>query len=371
MKDVKMAYLDRLYQQNKTALDEAWYKSVEVGRFIGGKAVKQFEQELSDYLQVNHVISCANGTDALLASLMALDIGPGDEVIMPAYGYISAFEMCLLLHAKPVLIDIDEFFHLDASLVESRITNATKAIVVQHLYGQMADMVRLTDISQEHQIPIIEDSAQAIGSTLQVEGTGDKHAGTIGDIGTFSFFPTKNLGCFGDGGAIVTKNDDLAQKLRLICHNGQTTKYHHVIIGMNSRLDSLQAAILTAQLPELDRRNNRRKSQADRYHESLEKLNVRLPQERSQAKHSYHQYCLLSPNRDQLQNYLKRQGIESIIYYPKAIHQQEVAIDYAAERYPQSELVAEQLLAIPVSPQLTLEEFNYVVDKIIHWSEHE
>jgi len=339
-----MAYLDRLYQENKTALDEAWFKSVEVGRFIGGQVVTQFEQELSDYLQVNHVISCANGTDALMASLMALDIGPGDEVIMPAYGYISAFEMCLLLQA---------------------------AIVVQHLYGQMADMVRLTNISQEHQIPIIEDSAQAIGSTLHVEGAGEKNAGAMGNIGTFSFFPTKNLGCFGDGGAIVTDNGDLAHKLRLICHNGQTTKYHHAIIGMNSRLDSLQASILTAELPKLDLRNNRRKNQADRYNESLEKLHIRRPQERYHAKHIYHQYCLLSPNRDQLKRYLKTQGIESIIYYPKAIHQQEVAIDYADERYPQSELVAVQLLAIPISPQLTSKELNYVVDKIIHWSEHE
>ena len=161
MKDVKMAYLDRLYQQNKTALDEAWYKSVEVGRFIGGQAVKQFEQELSDYLQVNHVISCANGTDALLASLMALDIGSGDEVIMPAYGYISAFEMCLLLHAKPVLVDIDEYFHLDASLVESRITCATKAIVVQHLYGQMADMVRLTKICLLYTSPSPRDRTRS------------------------------------------------------------------------------------------------------------------------------------------------------------------------------------------------------------------
>ncbi len=366
-----MAYLDRLYQENKTALDEAWFKSVEVGRFIGGQVVTQFEQELSDYLQVNHVISCANGTDALMASLMALDIGPGDEVIMPAYGYISAFEMCLLLQAKPVLVDIDEYFHLDASLVESKITTATRAIVVQHLYGQMADMVRLTNISQEHQIPIIEDSAQAIGSTLHVEGAGEKNAGAMGDIGTFSFFPTKNLGCFGDGGAIVTDNGDLAHKLRLICHNGQTTKYHHAIIGMNSRLDSLQASILTAELPKLDLRNNRRKNQADRYNESLEKLHIRRPQERYHAKHIYHQYCLLSPNRDQLKRYLKTQGIESIIYYPKAIHQQEVAIDYADERYPQSELVAAQLLAIPISPQLTSKELNYVVDKIIHWSEHE
>ena len=371
MMKVKMAYLDRLYLENKTILDRAWNQTTESGRFIGGQAVKKFEEELSNYLGVNHVITCANGTDALLASLMALDIGPGDEVIMPAYGYISAFEMCLLLKAKPVLVDIDEYFHIDVTLIESKITAATKAIIVQHLYGQMSDMIELNNISNRHQIPVIEDSAQAIGSMLQVHSGQEKYAGTIGDIGTFSFFPTKNLGCFGDGGAIVTDGEELAQKLRLLCHNGQTTKYHHAIIGMNSRLDSLQAAILSAQLIELDPRNHQRIKQAHRYNQAFYDLNLQKPRTRVNATHTYHQYCLLSPQRDQLKNYLREQGIDSTVYYPKAIHQQDVAVGYRSESHPQSELVAEQLLAIPISPQLRDDEFNHVVDKIIHWTEHE
>jgi dTDP-4-amino-4,6-dideoxygalactose transaminase len=371
MMEVKMAYLDRLYRENKANLDRAWHSTVQSGRFIGGQAVKNIENQLSDYLGVNHVITCANGTDALLASLMALDIGPDDEVIMPAYGYFSAFEMCQLLKAKPVLVDIDKYFHIDATLVESKITSKTKAIVVQHLYGQVADMDALTKIAGQNNIPLIEDSAQAIGSTQKVGGGQEKHAGTIGRIGTFSFFPTKNLACFGDGGAIVTDSAELATKLRLICTHGQTTKYHHTLIGMNSRLDSLQAAILTAQLPELDHWNNQRREHARRYQDVFNDLNIENPQERANTHHTYHQYCILSLKRDELQRYLKEQGIESIIYYPRAIHQQDIAKRYSAGHYPQSERVAQQLLAIPLSPQLTEDEFNYVVDKIIHWHDHE
>lgn len=370
MREVKMAYLDRAYLEQKEALDQAWMKTNMVGRYIGGDPVAAFEDVFANYIGAKHVISCDNGTDALLCALIALDMNEGDEIIMPAFGYISAYEMCRLLKLVPVLVDIDQYCHIDTDHISSKINSKTKAIITQHLYGQMSDMDNLMQIAQRHNIPIIEDSAQAIGSS-QLTPDGWKHAGTIGTIGTFSFFPTKNLGCFGDGGAIVTDHDDIAQKLRLVSKHGQSAKYRHEIIGLNSRLDSLQANILMTKLPILDKNTSRRKQIALQYDERIIQFPGIKPSTRPNTVHTYHQYCLLTPRRDELKAYLAQHGIESTVYYPKPIHQQPVYNDPTAVDYPNSELVAKRILSIPASPQLTDEEVDYVIEVIQKWSNHE
>ncbi len=360
-----MAYLDREYQSIKGEIDKAWEVTVRNGQFIGGDAVNAFESQLSKYLSDSYIVSCANGTDALLAAYLALDINAGDEVIMPAYGYISAYEMCKLIGAIPVLVDINDYYLIDVKQIENKISSKTKAIVVQHLFGQVANMDPILELRNRYSIKIIEDTAQSIGSNYRW-----KMAGTIGDIGTLSFFPTKNLGCYGDGGAIITNSQEMVASLSQICKHGQSKKYNHERIGMNSRLDTLQASILSAKLPHLSKWNARRTSIAQIYSESFASLeNIATPSIATDSTHTYHQYTIKTQQRDQLQAYLKKRGIQSTIYYPKPIHEQR--IHQPEGSYPMSERMACESLSLPISPFLKYEEIEMVIKSIVNWSRNE
>ena len=366
--NVQMTYLDREYALIKNGINRSCQDILATGQFIGGPEVQRFEENLAEYLNTSHVITCANGTDALLCIYLSLGIGVGDEIIMPAFGYISAYEMAVLIGAEPILVDIDQFYHLDVTKIEKQITNKTKAIVIQQLFGQSGNMSALTKLAKTYNIPIIEDAAQSIGNILILDDK-NYHAGTLGKMGSFSFFPTKNLGCYGDGGAITTANSELAKLLRSITRHGQSTKYNHDLIGINSRLDSLQAAILSEKLKYIDEWNDRRQEISKIYDQELKNLDkLSCPSRKNSQIHSFHQYTLNLECRDNLQHYLAEQGIESIIYYPKPIQKQKIYPAKSHCRLKLSQEASNRVLSIPISPFLTELDIEYVIEKIKKWS---
>lgn len=356
------------YLTNKAALDEVMQKVLKGGAYINGPEVKIFANDLADYLNINHVVPCANGTDALCLALMALDLSKGDEIIVPTFNFIAAAEAIALLGLIPVFAEVNASdFNIDVESIAKKITPKTKAIIVVHLFGAAADMDPIVSLANEYQIPIIEDVAQSLGG----EYKGHK-LGTIGAIGCTSFFPTKNLACFGDGGAVFTNEVELAEKIKMLANHGQKKKYEHQYIGVNSRLDTLQAAILTHQLKQLDDNIKKRSKLAKCYSDGLNDLDIELPKETANIKHSFNQYCIQLRNeaqRDSLKKYLKDQDISTMVYYTKPNHLQEAFsfLEYKDSDFQTSENLCRKVLALPISPSLTFEHQNYVIYHINHF----
>jgi dTDP-4-amino-4,6-dideoxygalactose transaminase len=367
---LQMVDLKGQYLRIKPEIDAVIQEVIDTSQFIGGQAVKNFAAEMAAYLNVKHVIPCANGTDALQIALMALGIQPGDEVITTPFTFVATVEAAALLGAKPVFVDIHpDTFNINEELIEAAITPRTKAIVPVHLFGQCANMPAIMDIARKHQIPVIEDNAQAIGASIQMpDGTWQK-AGCIGDIGTTSFFPAKNLGCYGDGGAIFTNNDELAQKLKLVTDHGSTRKYYYESVGVNSRLDGIQAAVLRVKLPYLDGYAAARQAAAARYNELLANTpGIVTPPTASYSEHVWHQYTLqLSPaRRGIVQQLLAAQGIPSAIYYPVPLHVQEAYRHYGYQEgdFPVTEEVSHRVLSLPMHTELTADMQTYICEAV-------
>lgn len=351
------------YREIKPEVDAAIQRVLDSGYFILGPEVAAFEKKTAAYLGVAHGIGVASGTDALLLALHALEIGPGDEVILPAYTFFATIGTVLHVGATPVLVDIDkQTYCIDIEQTRAKMTSATKAIIPVHLYGQAAEMDDLAEIAREHDLSIIEDNAQAFGAEYKGRKTGG-----IGDIGCLSFFPSKNLGGYGDGGMIVTDNAELAEKVRMLRAHGWKKKYFPKILGYNSRLDALQAAVLRVKLKYIDRWNDGRREVAHTYSDALADFpNLATPYEAPNRKHVYHLYILQMTNRDQVQEQLKEAGIGTSIYYPQPLHLAEPCLDlgYKEGDFPVTEKASRETLAIPVYPEMTAEQIEYVLDVV-------
>jgi len=370
MKKIQMVDLKGQYEGIKDQVNTSFQEVIENAAFINGPEVQQFQKDLEDYLQVKNVIPCANGTDALQIGLMALNLQPGDEVIVPVHTYVATAEVIALLKLTPVFVDVDpDYFTIDISQIENKITSKTKAIVPVHLYGQCADMEPLMQIAQKHHLYVVEDTAQAIGAKYTFSDGNKVFAGTIGHIGTTSFFPSKNLGAYGDGGALFVQDKELAEKCRIIANHGQSIKYHHDIIGCNSRLDTLQAAILDVKLKYLDDYSNARQKAAKYYDEKLANIpGIKTPLRSSKSTHVYHQYTLVldeSMDRNQLKEYLKEKGIPTMIYYPLPRHQQK-AYDKnnRNESFPVTEKLSKTVLSLPIHTEITTNVQDFIVSSI-------
>ncbi len=371
------------YQNLKQEIDKAIMDVVESQRFILGPTVKELEDEFTEYLNIKYAYGVSSGTDALLIALMAIGIKPGDEVIVPTYSFFATAGVVARLNATPVFVDIDPVtFNIAPEKIEEKITENTKAIIPVHLYGQSADMQPIVEIAQKHGLKVIEDGAQAISVRY---GDG-RNVGTIGDIGCFSFFPSKNLGGFGDGGLVVTNDDELAHMLRIMRVHGGEPKYYHKVIGGNFRLDAIQAAVIKVKLPHLDGWSEQRRKHAEFYNKAFvesglaeetgktkfdDKNKILLPKavyKDSNVKnyHIFNQYVIRVEKRNELKDFLKENGIGSEIYYPVPFHKQECFKDLPSvdDDYPVADMAAETSLALPVFPELTQEQIEYVVDKV-------
>ncbi len=362
-----------LKEQNdslRPEIEAALAKVLDTNGFILGGEVAELEKELAAYCGVKHAIGCASGSDAILLALMALDVGAGDEVITTPYSFFATVSSITRLGAAPVFVDIDPVtYNLDTAQVEAAITSKTKAIEPVHLYGQCANMAALREIAAKHNIPLVEDAAQAIGA--EEDGV---QAGAIGAIGCFSFYPSKNLGGMGDGGFVTTNDDALATKLLALRVHGSIEKYYHKYVGLNSRLDGFQGAVLRVKLPHLDSWTDKRRANADNYRRLFTDLGlteqIGLPVERSNAKHIYNQYVIrVSGRRDELRAYLTEKGIGSDIYYPVPLHLQECFeyLGYKPGDMPESEKAALETLALPIYPELTADQQKYVVETIVEF----
>ncbi|OQY30173.1 MAG: hypothetical protein B6244_00995 [Candidatus Cloacimonetes bacterium 4572_55] len=351
------------YFELKTEIDRAVHRVLKSGAFILGGEASKFEEAMSRYLGVKNSVGVGNGTDALQIAYMALDLNPGDEVITTPFTFIATVEPMVLLKLRPVFVDIDPLtFNLDPKKIEEKITERTRAIAPVHLYGQCADMDPLLEIARKHNLYVIEDAAQAIGATYK-----DKKAGTIGTLGTFSFYPTKNLGAYGDGGLIVADNQEIAKKLRILRVHGSYKKYEHSVIGVNSRLDSIQAAILSVKLKYLDRWNERRRAIAQIYNEHLSNVaGLKTPKEADLCYHIYHQFTIQHDSRDELQKFLTEQGVGCGIHYPKPLHLQKALafLGHSEGEFPNAEKAAKNALSLPIYPQLSDQEAAAVSDLI-------
>lgn len=369
MKKIQMVDLQSQYQRLKPEIDQSVAEVIDSSAFIRGPQVAAFEKELAVYLNVKHVITCANGTDALLLALMALDLKAGDEVITPSFTFIATAETIAFLGLKPVFADVNpKTFNIDPDHVKKLITPKTKAIMPVHLFGQAADVVSLLRISEKNNIPIIEDNAQALGSSYSFPCGTPHKTGTFGKIGCTSFFPSKNLGCFGDGGALFTNDDSLAEKIRLFANHGMKTRYFHDVIGVNSRLDTIQAAVLRVKLKYLDDFNLRRQKVAEFYDRALANIKgVEIPQRTKESKHIFHQYTIKITNgkRDALKKHLEDAGIPAMIYYPVSLHQQKAFSYLDTPPLKNSEMLSQQVLSLPMHTELDDEQLEYISKKII------
>ncbi len=372
MSKIQMVDLLSQYNKIKSQVDKAILDVVESSAYINGPEVKSFQQELEDYLKVKHVIPCANGTDALQIAMMALGLKPGDEVITATFTYVATAEVIALLGLKPVLVDVDaDTFGLNPDQVRAAITPKTKAIVPVHLFGQCANMDAIMEIAQEHKLFVVEDTAQAIGASYTFKNGETKMAGTMGDIGTTSFFPSKNLGCYGDGGAIFTNSDHLASEMRMIANHGQSVRYYHDRIGVNSRLDSIQAAILRCKLPHLDAYCDARRTAADFYDKAFADIpEIKTPVRDAQSTHVFHQYTLQldgTIGRDELVDYLQAQEIPCMIYYPVALHMQTAYRDerYTDGSFPVTESLVQSVFSLPMHTELTIEQLTKITTAVV------
>jgi dTDP-4-amino-4,6-dideoxygalactose transaminase len=351
--------LQAQYLQLKDEIDAAVQRACQQADYINGSEVKDFASKLSEYLNVPHVVTCGNCTDALRIALQALNIGAGDEVIVPAFTYIAAVEAVAAVSATPVLVDVDaNTFNINTELLENAITDRTKAIIAVHLFGQAADMETINSITAEHNIFVIEDNAQSLGADIRFKDGSQQKAGTAGTIGVTSFFPTKPLGCFGDGGALFTHDAILAEHIKLTANHGQTKKYHHGIVGCNSRLDNIQAAILNVKLRYMEQFTARRVQLAAQYTEALKDVAaIRTPFVSPSSAHVFHQYTIraLDGHRDALKARLAAQGIPTMIYYPLPVHKQEAysSIVRIAGSLEVSERLCTEVLSLPIDHSLT------------------
>lgn len=373
MDEIHMVDLKKQYHHIKTEIDKAISDVVESTAFINGPETKAFQADLEKYLDIRHVIPCANGTDALQIAMMALGLQPGDEVITPSYTYIATTEVIALLGLKPVFVDVDQkTFCINPDLIEEKITDKTRLIVPVHLYGQAADMDRIMEIAKKHHLYVVEDNAQAIGCDYTHSDGSVSKTGTIGDIGCTSFFPSKNLGCYGDGGALCTNNDELAVKIKMTASHGQSKKYYHDVVGCNSRLDSIQAAILRVKLPYLDSYCNARRKAADFYDQHLANVKgVTVPYRASNNTHAFHQYTLVLEeiDRDGLQAFLKDRGIPSMIYYPVPAHKQKMFATFGVSDMdlPVTDWLTTRVISLPMHTELSEEQQQYICDSIIEY----
>lgn len=371
MKDIQMVDILGQYEKIQEKIDRAVLDVIRSSAYINGPEVKSFQAELEEYLQVRHVIPCANGTDALQIAMMGLGLKPGDEVITASFTYVATAEVIALLGLTPVLVDVDpDSFLIDPKAVENAITPRTKAIVPVHLFGQTADMAPLMDLAEKHNLFIVEDTAQAIGARYRYADGREVPAGTIGHVGATSFFPSKNLGCFGDGGAMCTQDDELATQLRMIANHGQSKRYYHDQVGVNSRLDSIQAAILRQKLPHLDDYNSRRRAAADFYDRAFAGVEqIQTPVRVPHSTHVFHQYTLKVPaeKRDGLQAHLKENGIPAMIYYPVALHMQKAYRDdrYPAGHFPVTEDLINRVISLPMHTELTEDQLKKITSKVL------
>jgi UDP-2-acetamido-2-deoxy-ribo-hexuluronate aminotransferase len=366
-----MVDLKAQYEAIKPEIDAAIQGVLTSTAFINGPQVASFAAHLQGYLDVPFAIPCANGTDALQIALMALGLQPGDEVIVPAFTYVATAEVIALLRLKPVMIDVDpDSFMLTAEAVEQAITPRTRAIVPVHLFGQCAPMDAILAIADKHNLFVVEDTAQALGAVYTFPDGRRMRAGTMGHIGCTSFFPSKNLGCYGDGGALFTRDAGLAENIRKIANHGQRVKYYHEVVGVNSRLDTLQAAILDIKLTQLDRYESSRNQAARFYDAALQSLDwLQIPQRLPQSSHVFHQYTLRlnqAADRDALKNHLQQRGIPSMVYYPVPLHLQEAfrqpGLDEGA--FPVAEQLCSQVLSLPIHTEMDEEQLNFIVEAV-------
>lgn len=368
-RNIQMVDLKKQYLKIKEEVDAAVINVMTNANFINGSEVKTFQTNLESYLGVKHVIPCANGTDALQIAMMGLGLKPGDEVITASFTYVATAEVMALLGLVPVLVEAKEIdFTIDPVEIEKAITPKTKAIVPVHLFGQGADMNAIMEIAKKYNLFVIEDTAQALGAkyTMNFE---PKYLGTIGDIGCTSFFPSKNLGCFGDGGALFTNNDELASKLRMIANHGQKVRYYHDVIGVNSRLDTMQAAILDVKLKHLNEYAEARRAVANFYDNSLGELDgISTPNRITEGTHVFHQYTMrvLNGKRDALRTHLEESGVPSMIYYPLPLHFQKAFenMRYPKGSMPISELLSSEVLSLPIHTEMTTDELEFIIGKV-------
>jgi dTDP-4-amino-4,6-dideoxygalactose transaminase len=361
---MNLPFLDhtRKYREIRKEIDEVIQRVAASGRYIGGDEVSLFEEETARYASVRHAVGVSSGTDALLVSLMASGVQAGDEVITTPFTFIASAEVISFLGAKPVFVDIEEdTFNIDPDLIESHITERTACIIPVHIFGHMADMRRITAVARKYRLKVIEDAAQAIGATIE-----SRQACSFGDAGCLSFFPSKNLGAFGDGGMVLTDSDEIAGVVRKLKEHGSAKRYHHSRIGINGRLDALQAAILRVKLRHLERWAQMRRAHAAAYAERLEEF-VRVPVSKDGYGHVFNQYSILTQKRDELRMYLQERGVPTVVYYPIPLHFQEVFqyLGYREGDFPVSEEVSGRILSLPVFPELSQDEREYIIETIL------
>jgi dTDP-4-amino-4,6-dideoxygalactose transaminase len=368
-----MVDLQQQYARIKPQVDSAINEVLDTAAFINGKAVKTFAQNLSDYLNIPHVIPCANGTDALQIALMGLGLKPGDEVITPSFTFIATTEVVALLGLTPVFAEVDpKTFCLDPASLEKLITERTKAIVPVHLYGQSAPMKEIMDIARKYGLHVVEDNAQAIGGDYRFPDGQSQKTGTIGTVGTTSFFPSKNLGAYGDGGALFTPDPALAERFRMIANHGGNKRYYHEVVGCNSRLDSIQAAVLNVKLPLLDDYIDRRIKVADAYDRAFTgHPKITTPFRAPYSKHVFHQYTILleGADRNKLVEYLASKNIPSMIYYPVPAHRQQMFAAFRSDRQQLgiTDWLTERVVSLPMHTELDEEQIRFICESIIEF----
>jgi UDP-2-acetamido-2-deoxy-ribo-hexuluronate aminotransferase len=371
MKKIQMVDLKSQYQKIKPEVDSAIEEVIESTSFINGPAVKKFQEHLEQYLGVKHVIPCGNGTDALQVAMMALDLQPGDEVITTTFTFIATAEVIALLRLTPVCVDVDaDTMNISIEALEKAITPKTKAIVPVHLFGQCANMEAIMEIAQKHNLYVIEDACQAIGADYKFKNGTTKKAGTIGDVGCTSFFPSKNLGCYGDGGAIFTNNDELAHKIRGVVNHGMFVRYYHDMVGVNSRLDSIHAAILDIKLGHLDEDAKARNYAASYYNNAFgNNPKIVTPITAPYTSHVFHQYTLVikEVDRAKLIEFMNQKEVPVMIYYPVPMHKQKAYLDprYKDGDFPVAEYLSEHVISLPMHTELDDEQLKYITDSLL------
>ncbi|MES2238721.1 MAG: DegT/DnrJ/EryC1/StrS family aminotransferase [Bacteroidota bacterium] len=374
MKKIQMVDLKSQYDKIATTVNTSIQEVLDTNTYINGPQVHQFQKSLEDYLGVKHVIPCANGTDALQIAMMGLGLQPGDEVITADFTFAATVEVIALLQLTPVLVDVDvDNMNISLERIKSAITPKTKAIVPVHLFGRAANMDEIMALAKEHNLYVIEDNAQAIGADfISTSGTKTK-VGTIGHVGATSFFPSKNLGCYGDGGAIFTNDDALAHIIRGIVNHGMYERYHHDVVGVNSRLDSIQAAVLNAKLPLLNDYNDARRAAAAKYNAALSvHANIITPSfDSNENNHVFHQYTLriIDADRNGLMQHLLDKGIPCAIYYPIPLHSQKAYVDvrYKEEDFPVTNQLVKEVISLPMHTELEDEQIKFITDSILEF----
>ncbi len=371
MNKISMVDLKGQYTKIKDQIDTAIADVIDSTAFINGPAVKNFQENLQEYLGVKHVIPCANGTDALQISMMALNLKPGDEVITTSFTFIATAEVIALLGLTPVVVDVDpDTFNIDPAAIRRAITPRTKAVVPVHLFGQCADMEAILAMAEEYNLYVIEDACQSIGADYIYKDGSLKKSGTIGHVGCTSFFPSKNLGCYGDGGAMFTNDDELAKQLRVMANHGMVVRYYHDYIGVNSRLDSIQAAILGVKLPMLDSYNDARRKAADYYDRVFAgHPKLKIPTRAAHSTHVFHQYTLVTSgvDRNALVEHMAQHGVPVMIYYPVPLHMQKAYLDprYKQGDFPVTEHLCKTVISLPMHTELDEEQLQFITSTLL------